>query len=344
MDSETNKLQLIVMDIYEQFIQNKIKNRIGLITVLHNIGKKYKIIPSIIQLLNTYNYCVKSNILQSNKQFEELLKIKNNRSQSGVIVITVFTSPFPTVNGIVQHFSCNNNCHYCPKEPGQPRSYLTKEPAVARANQNNFNSSEQFWSRCKDYLFMGHPLDKIELIISGGTFTSYPREYIIEFVRDLFYAANIIMDKLNNNIRSPKSLEEEQLINQNSASVKIIGITIETRPDKITKDELIFLRKLGVTRVQIGVQHIDDRILEYINRGCTTTHTINAISMLKHTGFKVDIHLMPDLPHPDTISINQMIQLDKDMFNNILNLPQYQADQWKIYPCEVVPWTEIENW
>lgn len=344
-DNDMSKMVLIIHILYQKFINKEYCTRERMIHIINKIGRENKIIPSIRNLQYVYRKMILQNEIQHNKSFENLFRTKIIRSISGVVVITVFTSPYPETSHGIQMFSCKYNCFYCPREPNQPRSYLTKEPAVARANQCNFQSIEQFWERSKNYIIMGHPLDKIELIISGGTFTSYPREYIVNFFRDQFYAANTVIDKFNNiELRRPLTLEEEQNINQNNAEVKIIGITIETRPDQVTKDELIFLRKLGVTRVQIGVQHIDDRILQYINRGCTNNDTINAIKMLKNSGFKVDIHIMPDLPHPDNILQDEMIELDKHMFDEIINNPNYQADQWKIYPCQVVPWTKIKEW
>jgi len=287
--------------------------------------------------------------LEYDPHMEKLLVTKTVRSLSGVVVITVWTSPEPsyTKDGktITQTFSCEYNCKYCPNEPGQARSYLLKEPGVLRANANKFISTDQFWDRSRAYIQMGHPLDKIELIVSGGTISSYPKEYLIEFFRDQFYAANVAYDKVTGkSIRDPLTLEEEQDINQNHSLVKIIGVTVETRPDRINKPELEFFRRLGVTRVQIGVQHINDDILNYIDRRCPNAKTIKAIKTLKEAGFKVDIHLMPDLPAPPGYSQSDIIVADHIMFDTVIENPDYQADQWKIYPCETVPWTEIEKW
>jgi len=102
----------------------------------------------------------------------------------------VLTSPYPEVNGVAQPFSCAWNCHYCPSEPGQPRSYLHDEPAVRRANQNRFDPVLQFTDRAATLAGNGHPLDKIELLVLGGTWASYPHAYQETFCRDLFYAAN----------------------------------------------------------------------------------------------------------------------------------------------------------
>lgn len=349
-DKDINKLTQITKQLFGQSESNNIvkktyTDREELKADIIKLGREHKIIPSLVKILAVYRSLCSNNELAFDPVVERLLRTKTVRSLSGVVVITVFTSPYPETKKGKQEFSCEYNCHYCPKEPNQPRSYLLNEPAVRRANQNNFISTDQFWDRAKSYVVMGHPLDKIELIVSGGTFSSYPREYITNFFRDQFYAANVAFDKISGRqLREPLSLQVEQDINQNQAHVKIIGITIETRPDRIKNRELKYFRELGVTRVQIGVQHTNDEILSHINRGCTDEHTRRAIKMLKEAGFKVDIHLMPDLPHPPHISEDEMIQLDKDMFDTVINDQAYQVDQWKIYPCQTVPWTEIEKW
>ena len=253
------------------------------------------------------------------------------RSSSGVVVITVVTSPYPEFNGKKQSFSCKWNCYYCPNEPGQPRSYLHDEPAVIRANVNNFDPVLQFVDRANALRQKGHIIDKIELIVLGGTWESYPNEYRVNFIRDLFFAANTFMSLQ----RSKKTLEEEQIINETAAS-KIIGLTLETRPDTITIDCIRNLRRLGCTRVQLGVQHTDDTILKKINRQCTTEDTVRALRLLKDACYKVDIHLMPNLP-------GSSVEKDLAMFKDVLTNPDLQADQWKIYPCEIVPWTVIEK-
>lgn len=341
IDKNHEKNVLLVKELFTNNILTKddIRKNITL------LSKKYKVLPSMVKILYIYRSLVTNNELEYDQNIETLLRTKNVRSLSGVVVITSFTSPYPVTSAGMQKFSCEYDCHYCPKQPDQPRSYLLNEPGVLRANHNNFDSKKQFWARATSYINMGHPLDKIEIIISGGTLSSYPKEYIVEFVRDQFYAANVTYCKIaKRELRETKSLEEEQYINQHQSLVKIIGITVETRPDRINNKELVFFRQLGVTRVQIGVQHIDDRILNHINRKCSNHHTIKAIKLLKETGFKVDIHLMPDLPHPQDISQQEMVELDRNMFEQVTENPEYQADQWKIYPCATIPWTEIEKW
>lgn len=347
------KLRKIVKQIVDEYDTKCITNREEMKKAIEKIGRKHKYIPSMYDVLAVYRLMISTEELIYNIQIDKLLVTKTGRSLSGVVVITVWTSPAPsytdpkTGSTITQTFSCKFNCKYCPNEPEQARSYLFKEPGVTRANANNYVSTAQFWDRAGTLYKMGHPVDKIELIVSGGTFNSYPKPYLTEFFRDQFYAANVAHDKINDrSIRLPLSLEEEQDINQNDSSVKIIGITIETRPDCINKAELEYLRSLGVTRVQIGVQHINNEVLRYIDRKCSNHKTIKAIKFLKDAGFKVDIHLMPDLPAPIDIGMSSldMIQEDEKMFETVIEHPDYQADQWKIYPCTTVPWTVIEEW
>ncbi|EUD69130.1 hypothetical protein C922_00822 [Plasmodium inui San Antonio 1] len=258
--------------------------------------------------------------------FLQINKRKGVRSNSGVLVVTIITHP--------HKFSCKYDCHYCPNEPNQPRSYLSTEPAILRANQNNFDVICQFFNRTTTLVNNGHVADKIEVLVLGGTWSCYDVAYQREFIRDVYYAANIY--PVLKNRRKKFSLEKEQEINETS-SCRIIGLTLETRPDQINKDELIRLRSYGCTRVQLGIQHTDDFILKKVNRQCTLQDCIRAIYLLKENGFKVDIHLMPDLPYSD-------VKKDVEMFKYVLSSTDLQADQWKIYPCEITPFTRIEKW
>lgn len=300
-------------------------------------------------------------------ELEYLLRICRGKSHSGVLVITIFTSAYPEYvdkNGVLQKqaFSCKWNCHYCPNEPGQPRSYLQGEPGVLRANSNDFDCCKQMWSRMDALYNTGHPIDKLEVLVLGGTWDSYPLEYRNNFIRDIYYAANAFWEKPDQR-RIKGSLAIERDTNRDSFC-KIIGLTLETRPDTINEDSIKLMRYYGCTRIQLGIQHINDSILVKINRQCPTWKTINAIKLLKNWGFKIDAHWMPNLP-------SSTPELDKDMFlENLLkqSFPpikiispichesihewfvyflqreDLQMDQWKIYPCEVVPFTEIEKW
>lgn len=306
-------------------------------SVLIRMRKKLRITPRKAQLLHVYNALKNAGEIEECRTLREVLVTKASKSQSGIISITVLTSPYPRVGDEVQRFSCKWNCHYCPDQPGQPRSYLREEPAVRRANQNLFDPVLQFTDRASVLAQNGHPVDKVELLVLGGTWASYPEAYREEFCRDLFYAANVFFQRPGEGRRMERlSLAEEQRINE-GAACKIIGLTLETRPDTIDVGELHRLRHYGCTRVQIGLQHTDDDILRRVNRGHSRRTFERALAALKDSCYKVDVHLMPNLPGatPET---------DAAMFRDMLFRPELQADQWKIYPTEVTPWTKIKEW
>lgn len=297
-----------------------------------------------------------------NKALEKVLKVRNVRENSGVMVFSIFTSGYPSYtkvnhdgtteiikefeenhNGNSGAFSCKYDCAYCPNYPDMPRSYIPTEPSVARAVQANFEVFKMIVDRAKQYLQQGHPIDKVEVIIQGGTWDSYSYEYRIEFIRDVYYTFNVLMNYIFGiRIREPLSLEEEIKLNE-TASCRVVGLTPETRPDQINYKSIQFLRKIGATRVQLGIQHLDDTILRYIERRCYTKDTIKAIKMLKDCGFKVDAHVMPDLPCPPEYD-GKMQEIDRKMLDEFNTNPDFKVDQLKIYPCVVTPYTKIKTW
>lgn len=250
---------------------------------------------------------------------KKYIKTKKVRSQSGILEVAIMTSP--------GNFSCDYDCYYCPNQKDMPRSYIKEEPAVKRAAANDFDPVKQFYDRATTYSLNGHDVDKIELIILGGTWSSYPYDYQKEFIRDLYFAANTFYLNNEDKDRVRLSIEEEQEINENSMC-HIIGLTLETRPDSITPEELIRFNHFGVTRVQLGIQHTDNKILKKINRQSTVEDSMNAIKLLKNCGFKIMIHIMPNLPYSSP-------EKDMIMFERIISSHDLQADEWKIYPTSV---------
>jgi ELP3 family radical SAM enzyme/protein acetyltransferase len=286
--------------------------------------RQYSIIPSKASLTQVYTELLAEDKIEYNENLKNHIISKKCRRISGVTVVTIFLSPYP--NG--QSFTCKWDCFYCPNEPGQPRSYLFAEPGVLRANQNQFDCIKQMHSRLNTYKLLGHPTDKLEVLILGGTIYSYPKSYLEKFFTEIYYAANVFD---NPNYQNSDNLFKEQLQNENSSS-RIIGITVETRPDCINPNELIDFRKWGVTRVQLGVQHTDDIILKKINRKCYHKDTLKAAQLLRDNCFKFDIHLMPNLPGTTP-------EKDKQMFKTILT--EVHPDQVKIYPTMTTPFTKI---
>ena len=315
----------IMKKLLEEFLKNNfaIKNE-KIDEILRDLKKKYRIAPSKSDIRIVFDKYFKN--VEIPRNLKKWMIKKNVRSNSGVLVATITLSP--------HKFSCNYDCFYCPQEtdlkgnPTQPRSYLSNEPAMLRALQFNFDVCGQFWDRIRAYTYTGNIVKeknscyKMEVILSGGTWDSYPMEYREKVINELYWAANSYDSK-----RPMKSLEEE--ITENETSIyRIIGLTIETRPDEITAKSIQDYRRWGVTRIQIGVQHYDDSILRKINRKCYTEHTIRAIRLLKQCGLKVVVHLMPDLPGSSP-------ELDKWMFDQALTRPELQFDDVKLYPTAV---------
>lgn len=301
----------------------------------------------------------------------ETLKIKACKSWSGITSITVFTSPYPEYKDdegrlVRQEFSCAYNCSFCPKQEGQPRSYILNEPGVLRANRNNFDCVSQMHDRMNGLYMIGHgDLGKLEVLVLGGTFASYPNQYRKEFTRDIYYAANVFWERDNLPLRDRLSLAEEKQLNK-TARCRVIGLTFETRGDTINADEIRFLRELGCTRIQMGIQHTDDDVLNKNNRKCSNARTVAAIEMLKRNCWKIDGHFMPNMPF-STIEKDREMLLEKVIgtrshvkhkvitrgwWNREVEYwqeydlvdPDIQVDQMKIYPTAVTVYTEIEEW
>ncbi len=251
------------------------------------------------------------------RTLERLLRKRKIRTTSGVSVITVLTKPYP----------CPGQCVFCPTEPGMPKSYLSNEPGAMRAVLDDFHPKDQVQTRIKSLKNQGHETDKIEMIVLGGTFSAYEHRYQSNFVRALYNACN---DKPG------KSLEEAQAINE-TAPHRVIGLNLETRPDHVSPKEIKNFRKLGATKIQMGVQHTDNAILALNKRGETIEDSMHAIQMLKDAAFKIAIHLMPNLP-------GSTPEKDLKMLREVFENPMLRPDQIKIYPCVVTPYAELEQW
>lgn len=249
------------------------------------------------------------------------------RSISGVVPLTLFTK------GV----ACPFNCTYCPSEPGMPKSYFSDEPAVMRAIRNNFEPFRQIESRLIMFALSNHSIDKIEVIIKGGTFSFLPRRYRTYFIKKIFEGCNTdtlaMLKSGEKNHLSSSTLEKSQIQNETAPS-RIIGINIETRPDYITAREIRYLRKLGITHVELGVQTLSNEIYNTIKRGHTTDAVVKATKMLKDVGFKIGYHLMLNLPGSSP-------EIDSAMLETTFINPQFQPDHLKLYPTTVTKYTRL---
>jgi elongator complex protein 3 len=308
------------------------------------------------------------------------IKMKPTRTISGVTTVTVLTKPF----------ACPGKCIFCPNDIRMPKSYIASEPGAQRALVNRFSPYLQVYTRLKAYKNIGHPTDKIELIILGGTWSYYTEKYKIWFISECFRAmnefsidsnilisendsresiTNLLKNDINQTLRkdlggkpynqliaskeyklafaeenivkeseySWEDLEKLQEINSHSKS-RCVGLVLETRSDVINDKEVYIMRKLGATKIQLGIQTFDDEISEMNKRGETKSQVANAFLLLRAGGFKIHGHIMPNLYGATPSS-------DFEVYKELFESPEFKPDELKIYPTSIIKNTELyELW
>jgi elongator complex protein 3 len=331
---------------------------------------KTEMIAGYRALQNQYQWEVDESELLS------ALKMKPTRTQSGVAPVTVLTKPYP----------CPGQCIFCPNDVRMPKSYLADEPGAQRATLNRFDPYAQTWNRLLALYRMGHPVAKVELIVLGGTWSSYPKSYQLYFITRLFEAVNdfgttkdpqpydppsadqpnfLDLEPLDNIVpaegesinlynhivarhlrkhhqgtllASHEGVDWERLhkvhqINED-AQCRVVGLVIETRPDEISVKEALYLRKLGATKIQIGVQSLSDEVLLLNRRGHDVAQARFAIEILRQAGFKLHIHWMANL-------YGATVQGDIEDFQKLFTDPAICPDEIKLYPCSLIEHTEL---
>ena len=286
-------------------------------------------------LVAAYHELVAEGEWSEDPAFLALIRMKPVRTLSGVTTVTVLTKAAP----------CPGRCIFCPSEYQMPKSYLADEPGAARAFQNQFNPYNQVISRIREYEAVGHPNDKIELLILGGSWSCYPRTYQEWFIRRCFHAMNTDSTPGNSepvDVNEPTAhaappdelieLKKAHGLNE-SARHRNVGLVIETRPDDIDRDELVWLRRLGVTKVQMGAQSLDDRVLKLNHRGHNAADTLRAVTLLRAAGFKIVLHWMPNL-------LGATPESDRVDFARLWN-DGYAPDELKIYPTQLLESAEL---
>lgn len=243
------------------------------------------------------------------------IRMKPVRTLSGVTTVTVLTKPYP----------CPGKCIFCPTDVRMPKSYLPDEPGARRALQHDFDPYTQVASRLEALEAVGHPTDKIELLILGGTWSAYRGDYQEWFVRRCFDALNGVVSE---------TLVEAQGVNE-TALHRNVGLVIETRPDRVNRAELARLRRLGVTKVQLGAQSLDDHILEINRRGHTVEQTRQAVALLRAAGFKIVLHWMPNL-------LGATLESDRADFPRLWD--GFCPDELKIYPNQLLANAELYDY
>lgn len=378
MTTKKELFREILSHLKDLDLKNPEKAKYDFNRIKRNIIREKKISDEIPGNVELSNYATQEEI----SLYSDILSIKPMRTASGVSVVAVMSKPMPCPHG---------KCIFCGGGVDSvfgsvPQSYTGHEPATRRAIRNNYDPYIQMMNRLEQYSVLGKDPEKVELIVMGGTFPSFPDEYQLEFIYLCFKAMNdfsrlfykkknilskdktfdikrfreffelpgdiddesrgsIIREKIlaeksrgfNENKKSIKTLwknlEKEQEKNEKS-KIKCVGLTLETRSDVITKEKADFMLKLGCTRIELGIQSVYDDILRNVNRGHGTKENIDAISILRDHGFKLNFHMMPGLPgvskEDDVKSLLQLFQDDR-----------YRPDMLKIYPCMVIEGTKL---
>ncbi len=313
----TKVIEKISRDVIDYLISNPRTSRHQITNVKGRIGKKY-----------SYNKVIKNATIldfatDKEKQIiTQLLKRRTTRTLSGVSVIAIMTKPLP----------CPGTCIYCPGQDSQPgekaaQSYTGQEPAAMRSIHCNYDPYLQVQSRINDLEAIGHKIDKIELIIMGGTFLSTDLKYQEDFIKG---ALESIIEQRVTSLKEAKKLAEK-------SKRRVIGITIETRPDYCKEKDVDRMLNYGTTRVEIGIQTLYDEIYELVKRGHSIFDSKEAIRITKDAGLKVNAHMMPNLP-------GSTISKDLEMFELLYSNSEYRPDMLKIYPTVVVKGTQLYEW
>jgi len=242
---------------------------------------------------------------------------KSTRTISGVTPVAVMTEPR----------KCPGQCIYCPTYLTAPQSYTPESPAVLRAIKCDYDARKQVELRLRILSGMEHPTDKVELIVMGGTFLAYPKDYQYQFIKDCF-------DALNG--EESTTLEEAKRLNE-TTNHRCTGLCIETRPDWCGQEEIDRMLEFGTTRVELGVQTLDDEIYRLVRRGHKVEDVVRATTLLKEHGFKVHYHWMPGLPGSTP---EEDLELSVRLFKD----DSFKPDGLKLYPTMVVEGTELEKW
>ncbi|MCY3964905.1 MAG: tRNA uridine(34) 5-carboxymethylaminomethyl modification radical SAM/GNAT enzyme Elp3 [Acidobacteria bacterium] len=309
------------------------------------------------------------------RTFVDRVRMKPVRTRSGVAPVTVLTKPYP----------CPGRCIFCPSDVRMPKSYLSSEPGAQRAAEHQFDPFRQTLSRLRSFHHTGHAVDKVELIVLGGTWSSYPEAYRIWFVLRCFEAMNRFSETLGpaaadllarfepevdfreldetveganasartyNQVVSgwtaahpgaaPQArrqvadwaeLEAVQRENE-TAAARCVGLSLETRPDCLDRGEALFMRRLGATKVQIGVQSMDDEVLALNGRGHDVARTRRAVRLLRRMGFKIQAHWMPNL-------LGSTPAKDCEDFDRLFEDLELRPDELKVYPCSLIESAEL---
>ena len=334
-----------MQNLIHKLLATKIKDLDALRTAKRHFADEMKLkdLPSNIQLLQAYRKLLEQKKIKKNPELEKLLKKRAIRSSSWIVAIQVLTKPFP----------CPGQCIFCPNDPTMPKSYIKSEPGAMRALLNHFDPTKQVRNRLTSLTLTWHDTDKIELIVLGGTWDVYTEQYKINFIKALYDACNSFSElRIRNEevgiskwnkfsyilegkekIKTSKNIQEAMKRNEN-AEHRIIGLTIETRPEYVTDKNCQKRRELWVTRIEMGIQSLDNGVLKANKRGLTVEQIRRACHRLRQYWFKFSVHIMPGLY---TSSYAKDLKTFQDLYMD----PFLKPDEIKFYPTSVIPNTEL---
>ena len=339
----------ILDEIIIEWIKNPKQSKEEFHKLKNNVYKNYDVKKPFasIELISRYNELVKTWIIQENPEFQKLIRKRWVRSLSWVTVISLLT----------KFWWCPGKCVYCPTFEGLPKSYIPNEPAVQRAELNEFDPILQIHNRLRALEVTGHKIEKNDIRIIGWTWSVYPRQYQEDFMKWIYDAFNTY-DEMKENIEETdlwsekfasfklkewyklklsETLEEAKKLNETSRC-RVIWIAIETRPDWINPEEIARLRWYWVTRVEIGYQSTFDEINELNKRWHGNKESIEATKLLKDAWFKVVAHMMPNL-------LWSTPEKDKESLARVFDDQSFRPDELKIYPMVVTDKSELtEIW
>ncbi len=288
---------------------------------------------SKIELVTAYKQLTEGGELSFDREVMRRLQMKPVRTSSGVAPVTVLTKPA----------GCPGHCIFCPDADGMPKSYLPNEPGARRAAQCEFDPYRQMITRLSTFKSMGHTADKVELLILGGTWSAYSKQYRQWFVGRCLQALNEA-DEVDPVFAASASTGEAEVMDwerlaalqraNEEAGHRNVGLVVETRPDWVTPAEVAHMRRLGVTKVQLGVQSLDDGILALNERGHDVEAVRRAVRLLRAAGFKLHLHWMPNL-------FGATPESDRVDFARLWSDPGLRPDELKIYPCSIIEGTEL---
>lgn len=321
----------VILKLYEfaDIADSAMLTRKRIEKIRNRVTKKYGLTPPRnIELVKAYNELLNEKIIEPNETILNFIIKRRVRTLSGIANITV----------MLKAFGCPGQCIFCPTQEGMPKSYFSTQPAMLRAVRNNFDAYAQVKARLNGLKTQGHDITKIDIRTAGGTWSSYLPEYQEHFIKSIYFALNegagepLPLEEANEIIAS-KTLEE--LIKENeTTNSRCVGLWIETRPDWVTHKEIRKLRRFGVTGIELGIQTTDDEVNEYCKRGHGMKESVEATKLARDAGLKICHHLMPNLP---TATVESDLQSIRDTFEG----EGLQPDYIKIYPCIVVPTTEL---